>query len=132
MNASEMCTCPTKKQTTANVDVDVRAKQIESPKAAQTNSSFTKNIASNICSTFAAFSINILVFFFNLTVFLKKWTISGSFSSLQTNISILTTNKCEKCPSSTVQCWYLNPRRVEHESPPIYSRPGLPARWSSV
>ena len=80
MNASEMCTCPTKKQTTANVDVDVRAKQIESPKAAQTNSSFTKNIASNICSTFAAFSINILVFFFNLTVFLKKWANPASFS----------------------------------------------------
>ena len=31
------------------------------------------------------------------------------FSSFQTNVTVLTTNKCEKCPSS-IQCWDSNPR----------------------
>ena len=43
----------------------------------------------------------------------------------QTNIAIFTTNKCEKCQSS-IQCWDLNPRPSQHESPPITTRPGLP------
>ena len=48
------------------------------------------------------------------------------FSSFQTNlITIFTTNKCEKCPSS-IRCWDSNPRPLEHESPPMTTRPGLP------
>ena len=38
--------------------------------------------------------------------------------------NFLTTNKCEKCPSS-IQCWDLNPRPSEHEPLPITTRPGL-------
>ena len=59
--------------------------------------------------------------------FSKKWAILGLFFvlylSFQTNITIITTNKCEKCPSS-IQCWDSNPRLLEHESP-ITTRPGL-------
>ena len=40
-----------------------------------------------------------------------------SFSSFQTNITIFTTNKCEKCPSS-IRCWDSNPRTLEPESSP--------------
>ena len=47
------------------------------------------------------------------------------FLSFQTNISIFTTNKYEKCPSS-IWCQDSNPRLSEHESPPITTRPGLP------
>ena len=48
------------------------------------------------------------------------------FSSFQTNITILTTNKCEKCPSS-IRCWDSNSQPSEHKSPPITTRPGLPS-----
>ena len=47
------------------------------------------------------------------------------FLSFQTNNTILTTNKCEKCPSRA-QCWDSNPLLLEHESSPITSLPGLP------
>ena len=47
------------------------------------------------------------------------------FSTFQSNITISTTNKCEKCPSSKRR-WDSNPRPLEHESPPITTRPGLP------
>ena len=40
-------------------------------------------------------------------------------------ITIFTTNICEKCPSS-IGSWDLNPRPLEHESPPVTTRPGLP------
>ena len=64
-------------------------------------------------------------------VFLKKWANPGLFSiyfrSFQKNNTIFTTNQCEKmsCPSSI---WHRdsNPRPLEHESPPITTRPGLP------
>ena len=46
------------------------------------------------------------------------------FSSFQTHITILTTNKCEKCPSG-IRCWNLNSRPSEHESPPETTIPGL-------
>ena len=46
------------------------------------------------------------------------------FSSFQTNITIFTTNKCEKCPSSLCR-WDSNPRTSEYESPPITTWPGL-------
>ena len=61
--------------------------------------------------------------------FFKKWAIIGLFfclfSSFQTNITILMTNKCEKCPSS-IWCLDLNSQPLEHKSPPITTRPGLP------
>ena len=44
------------------------------------------------------------------------------FSSFQTSITILTKNKCEKCPSST-WCWDSNSQLLEHESPTITTRP---------
>ena len=47
------------------------------------------------------------------------------FSSFQTHITIFTTNKCEKCPSS-IWCWDSNSQPLEHEFPPITTRPGLP------
>ena len=47
------------------------------------------------------------------------------FSSLQTHITIFTANKCEKCPSR-IWCRDSNLRPLEHESPPITTRPGLP------
>ena len=55
------------------------------------------------------------------------------FLSFQTNITILTTNQCEKvlCPSSI---WHQdsNPQPSEHESPPITTRPALPFLQSSI
>ena len=62
-------------------------------------------------------------------VFLKKWANPGLFfvyfRSFQTNITIFTTNICEKCPSS-IWCRDSNPRPLEHKSLPITTRPGLP------
>ena len=49
------------------------------------------------------------------------------FSSFQTNITMFTSNTCEKCPSS-IQCWDSNPWPSGHESPPITTRPGLPPK----
>ena len=47
------------------------------------------------------------------------------FWSFQTNIiTIFTTNMCEKCPFS-MRCWDLNLRPLQHEPPPITTRPGL-------
>ena len=46
------------------------------------------------------------------------------FLPFQTNITIFTANKCEKCPSS-IWCQDSNSRPLEHESPPITTRPGL-------
>ena len=45
------------------------------------------------------------------------------FSSFQTNITIITTNQCEKWPSG-IWCWDSNPQPLEHESSPITTRPG--------
>ena len=45
------------------------------------------------------------------------------YLSWQTNITIFTTNFCEKCPS-ILQCWDSNPQPSELESPPITTRPG--------
>ena len=44
-------------------------------------------------------------------------------SLFQTIITIFTTNKCEKCPSS-ICCRDSNSRPLAHESPPITTRPG--------
>ena len=48
-----------------------------------------------------------------------------AFPKRQTNITIFTSNKCEKCPSN-IRCWDSNPRPSEHESSHITTRPGLP------
>ena len=53
----------------------------------------------------------------------NSWPIFHLFSSFQT--TIITTNKCEKCPSS-IQCWDSNQWPLAHESPPITTRPRLP------
>ena len=42
-----------------------------------------------------------------------------------------TTNKCENCPSS-IWCWDSNSWSLEHESPPITTRPGLPPFTSNL
>ena len=61
---------------------------------------------------------------------IKKWSNPGLFfiyfRSLQTNITIFTTNQCEKmsCPSS-IRRQDSNPRPLERESLPITTRPGL-------
>ena len=43
------------------------------------------------------------------------------FSSFQTNITIFTTNKCEKYPSR-IRRWDLNPQPLEQESHPMTTR----------
>ena len=48
------------------------------------------------------------------------------FSFFQTNISIFTTNICEKMSIQQVRCWQSNSQHSVHESPPITTRPGLP------
>ena len=49
------------------------------------------------------------------------------FRSFQTNFTIFTTNKCEKCPSSI---WHRvsNTRPLDRECLPITTRPGLPPK----
>ena len=47
------------------------------------------------------------------------------FSSCLTNITIVTTNKCENRPTG-IRGWDLNQKPLEHKSPPITTRPGLP------
>ena len=54
------------------------------------------------------------------------------FSSFQTHITNFTTNKCEKCPSST-RCRDSNPQPPEREPLPITTRPGLlPKRYYNL
>ena len=43
--------------------------------------------------------------------------------------TIFTTNKCEKCPSS-IRRRDSNSRPLEHEPPPVTTRPGLPLKKS--
>ena len=51
--------------------------------------------------------------------------LSFIFGLFHTNIiTIFTTNKCEECPSN-IRCRDSNPQPLEHESPPITTRPGL-------
>ena len=62
-----------------------------------------------------------------LHIFLKKmcqpWPLFHLFLSFQTHIKIFTTNKCEK-----MSILDSNSRPLEHESPPITTKPGLPPR----
>ena len=62
-----------------------------------------------------------------LSFFFKNGPTPASFhvfSSFQTNITILTTIKCEKCPSS-IRCLDLNSQPFDSKSPPLTTRPGL-------
>ena len=59
-----------------------------------------------------------------------KWANPGLFlvyfRSFQTNIvTIFTTNKCEKCPSS-IRCQDSNSQPSDYESTHLTTRPGLP------
>ena len=52
------------------------------------------------------------------------------FSSFATTVQFLQQINVKKC-SSSIQCWDSNPLPLEHESPPITTRPGLPPiKWS--
>ena len=66
--------------------------------------------------------------------FFKKWVNPGLFFvyflSFQTNNTFLTTNQCEKWPSS-IRRLDLNPRPFEHELPTT-TRPGLPPNINNV
>ena len=56
----------------------------------------------------------------------------NSFSSFQTNTSNFTTNMyVKKCPSR-IRCRDSNSWPLEHEPPPITTRPGLPPFKCSV
>ena len=85
----------------------------------------------------SVFRIQPLANFNQTFVFLKKGAILGLFfrlfSSFQKDITILTTNICEiiLCPSS-IQRWDSNPQPLEHECPPITTRPGLGSRPSNI
>ena len=63
----------------------------------------------------------------NFSLF-KKWAVPASFSFIfglfQTNNTMFTTNQCEKisCPSS-IRRRDSSPQPLEHESPPITTRP---------
>ena len=63
------------------------------------------------------------------TFFFKNGPTPASFvyfRSFQTNIvTIFTTNKCEKCPSS-IWCRDSNSQPSDYESPLLTTRPGLP------
>ena len=64
-----------------------------------------------------------------VNVFLNGPTLA-SFSFIfvfKKHITILTTNKCKKCPSS-IWCRDSNSRPLEHESAPITTRPGFPPK----
>ena len=60
-----------------------------------------------------------------------NWAIQAPFivyfRSFQTNITVFTINTREKSPSS-IRCKDSNPQSLEHESPPITTRPGLPPK----
>ena len=58
-------------------------------------------------------------------LFLKLRPLFHLFSFFQTNITILTTNQCEKCPSS-IRRQDSNSQPSDYESPPLTTRPGLP------
>ena len=53
------------------------------------------------------------------------------FCLFKHTLQSFTTNICEKC-SSSIECQNLNSRPLEHESPPITTRPRLPAHNFSI
>ena len=65
------------------------------------------------------------------TVIVKMGPIPASFSFIfvfsDTRYNFTTNSYVKKCPSS-IWCWYSNSQPLEHEPPPITTRPGLPAQ----
>ena len=63
--------------------------------------------------------------------FFKKWAIPGLFflylCLFKQTLQFLQQINVKKCPSS-IQCWDLNQQTLEHESPPITTRPGPPPK----
>ena len=64
-----------------------------------------------------------------LYYFFVKWptsvSISFIFGLFQTNVTFLQQINVKKYPSS-MQCWHVNPRPFDHESPNITTTPGQP------
>ena len=56
-------------------------------------------------------------------------TFSFIFGLFKQTLQFLQQIYVKKCPSS-IQCRDLNPRRSEHESFPITTRPGLPPKFT--
>ena len=65
----------------------------------------------------------------NLRIFLLKWANPGLFflyfRILKHTLQFLQQINVKKCPSS-IRCQDLNSQPLEHEYPPITTRPGLP------
>ena len=63
---------------------------------------------------------------------LIKWAIPDIFlvyfCLYKHKLQFLQQINVKKCPSSK-QCWDSNPRPLEHTSPPLNTRPGLPHKW---
>ena len=62
-------------------------------------------------------------------IFLKQWAHPASFSfisSFKTNFTNFTTDRYVKKCTSSIWCWDSNSWPLEHVSPPITTRPGLP------
>ena len=59
----------------------------------------------------------------------QPWPLFHLFLSFQTNIKFLQQIKVKKCPSS-IRCQGSNSWPLEHESPPITTRRGLPPSTS--
>ena len=64
----------------------------------------------------------------------KKWAIPCLFFvyfRLFKNITILEQINEKTCPSS-IRCWDSKPQPLDHESPPVTTRPGLPPKHHKV
>ena len=79
-------------------------------------------VASLVQVVFVSLKENIVTYSF--AFFLKKCLFSFIFV-FQTHIYFTTNRYVKKCPSS-IWCWDSNSRPLEHESPSITNRPGLP------
>ena len=75
------------------------------------------------------YSSNAIVYILSDLAGFFKWANHGLFfhffHPFQTNITIFTTNKCEKCPSS-IRRRDSNSQPSDYKSPPLTTRPGFP------
>ena len=83
----------------------------------------------SVCKMKSYLTTNILSYQYFAKTFFKWAILSLFFVYFQTNITIFTANKCEKCPFS-IRCWDSNPWPSVYDSPPITTRPGLPPEIS--
>ena len=94
----------------------------------------TKGIRSDRSTSWATPLPHKMFVFFLITSFILKMghprLVFHLCWSNQANITIITTNICEKGPSS-ICCRRSNPWPSEHDSPPITTRPGLPPSITS-